>query len=243
MSNLVTIGEMLMDFREPIDCKETNLYSASVGGSPANVSVQAAKLGTSSSFIGKVGNDHFGKLMKKTLSEYGVSTENLILDSKFLTALAFVNIQDRRRQFTFYRKNCADTQLQFSEVDTSVIDDCKIFHFGSISLTDEPSKSTTIKAVEYAKNSGKIISYDPNWRPNLWASKGEAIEIMQCLLEKVDIIKVSEDELQMLTDCDKLVRGISKLLEFGIKIVVVTQGAKGCIVAGNGEIACMPTYD
>lgn len=240
---IVSIGEMLIDFTSSVDSDGEIIYRRNAGGAPANVAVMASKLGVPSAFIGKVGKDMFGKYLKNVLTDNGVNTDGLILDNKYCTTLAFVGKDENGdRDFVFYRKDGADTQLTYKEVRLKLIDNCKIVHFGSLMLTNEPSRSAALLAVEYAKHQGKIISYDPNWRENLWESKTEAINAMQSVLKMVDIIKVSENELQIVTDCGNMIPAIAKLFNAGIKIVCITQGAKGCIIATKQGIERFSTY-
>ena len=243
MADILAIGELLIDFTAITEKNGDIYYKQNAGGAPANVVCMAAKLGASTGFIGKIGKDMFGNYLKGILEERKVDTRGLILDKDFSTTLAFVkNGSHGERDFVFYRKNSADLNMKFSEVNLKLIDECKIFHFGALSLTAEPSKSATINAVEYAKAKGKIISYDPNWRPILWQSKEQAVQAMKNVLRYVDIIKVSEEELQIITDCGNLLPAIAKLLNMGIKIVCITQGAKGCIIATKSSVELYPAY-
>lgn len=243
MADILAIGELLIDFTAITEKNGDIYYKQNAGGAPANVVCMAAKLGASTGFIGKIGKDMFGNYLKDILEERKVDTRGLILDKDFSTTLAFIkNGSHGERDFVFYRKNSADLNMKFSEVNLKLIDECKIFHFGALSLTAEPSKSATINAVEYAKAKGKIISYDPNWRPILWQSKEQAVQAMKNVLRYVDIIKVSEEELQIITDCGNLLPAIAKLLNMGIKIVCITQGAKGCIIATKSSVELYPAY-
>lgn len=243
MADILAIGELLIDFTAITEKNGDIYYKQNAGGAPANVVCMAAKLGASTGFIGKIGKDMFGNYLKGILEERNVDTRGLILDKDFSTTLAFVkNGSHGERDFVFYRRNSADLNMKFSEVNLKLIDECKIFHFGALSLTAEPSKSATINAVEYAKAKGKIISYDPNWRPILWQSKEQAVQAMKNVLRYVDIIKVSEEELQIITDCGNLLPAIAKLLNMGIKIVCITQGAKGCIIATKSSVELYPAY-
>ena len=243
MADILAIGELLIDFTAITEKNGDIYYKQNAGGAPANVVCMAAKLGASTGFIGKIGKDMFGNYLKGILEERKVDTRGLILDKDFSTTLAFVkNGSHGERDFVFYRRNSADLNMKFSEVNLKLIDECKIFHFGALSLTAEPSKSATINAVEYAKAKGKIISYDPNWRPILWQSKEQAVQAMKNVLRYVDIIKVSEEELQIITDCGNLLPAIAKLLNMGIKIVCITQGAKGCIIATKSSVELYPAY-
>ena len=243
MADILAIGELLIDFTAITEKNGDIYYKQNAGGAPANVVCMAAKLVASTGFIGKIGKDMFGNYLKGILEERKVDTRGLILDKDFSTTLAFVkNGSHGERDFVFYRRNSADLNMKFSEVNLKLIDECKIFHFGALSLTAEPSKSATINAVEYAKAKGKIISYDPNWRPILWQSKEQAVQAMKNVLRYVDIIKVSEEELQIITDCGNLLPAIAKLLNMGIKIVCITQGAKGCIIATKSSVELYPAY-
>ncbi|MGN0642702.1 MAG: carbohydrate kinase [Huintestinicola sp.] len=244
MYDIVSMGELLVDFT----CLESSgqpTYSQNAGGAPANVACMAAKLGAKTAFIGKIGKDMFGDYLRRVLEENSVDTTGLISDSRFSTTLAFVrNDEDGERDFMFYRnsKLSADLNLAYSDIDLKLIDECKILHFGALSLTAEPSKSATINAVEYAKQNGKLISYDPNWRPALWSSRAEAEKAMRSVVRYADIVKVSEAELQIITDCGNLIPAVAKLLSSGVKIVCITQGAKGCIIASKKGIERYPSY-
>lgn len=242
MSDIISIGEMLVDFTAVTAENGDIYYKQNPGGAPANVAVMAAKAGASSGFIGKLGKDMFGLFLKETLEKENVDTRGVILDPNFSTTLAFVRKTEENRSFIFYRKNSADTNLNFNEVNLKLIDECSIVHFGSLMLTGEPSKSATVNTVEYAKQQGKIITYDPNWREKLWESTELAVKEMRSVLRYVDIIKVSEAELQILTDCANLLPAIAKLLNSGIRVVCITQGAKGCIIATKHGIERFPAF-
>ncbi len=232
MADIVSIGEMLIDFTSKPSENGEVIYKQNAGGAPANVAVMAAKLGVKTAFIGKIGNDFFGKYLRGVLAENNVDTNGLAVDRENSTTLAFVNHDENgERNFVFYRKKTADTNLLKSDIRYRIIDGAKIVHFGSLMLTNEPSKSSVIDAIIYAKNAGKVITYDPNFRESLWNSKEEAVETMQSVLPYVDIIKVSESELQILTECGNLLPAIAKLLNLGVKIICITQGAKGSIIA------------
>ncbi len=243
MPEIISIGEVLVDFTKSTLDSGDIIYKQNAGGAPANVAVMASKLGTSTGFIGKVGRDTFGKYLKDVLKENKVNTDGLITDSGYTTTLAFVDKnEDGKREYVFYRNNAADANLKYSEVKKKLIDDCKILHFGSLMLTHEPSKSAAILSVEYAKQNGKIISYDPNWREQLWNSKEDAMKAMQSVLKMVDIVKVSEEELQILTDSGNMITSIAKLLGYGVKIICITQGAKGCIIATKQGIESVRAF-
>lgn len=241
--SIISIGEMLVDFTEQMNENGDVLFKQNPGGAPANVAVMASKLGVEAGFIGKIGKDMFGNYLKKTLEDNNVNTQGLIVDKDNATTLAFVhNNEDNEREFVFYRNNSADLNLNFKEIKLSLIDNCKLVHFGALLLTSEPSKSAVINTIEYAKQNGKIISYDPNWREHLWKSKDTAVRAMRSVLRYVDIIKVSELELQIITDSGNLIPAVASLFKDGVKIVLITQGAKGCIVATRHGIERFPTY-
>lgn len=242
MADIIALGELLIDFT-PVE-GESLRYQQNAGGAPANVVVQASLLGADCGFIGRVGEDAFGHFLEKNLIDYNVNVSGLSFDTHFATTLAFVELYENGRHgFSFYRNPGADSMLKYEDIPEEMIDNCKILHFGSLSLTAEPSRSAVIKAIQYAKSKGKLLSYDPNYREQLWTSKKDAVSAMRSALEYCDIIKVSEEELQLLTGCDILIQGIASLLRQGIKIVVVTQGARGCVVSFKNGLERLPTYD
>ena len=165
--DIVALGELLIDFTEAGHSQGgRKLFEQNPGGAPANLLTVASHFGYRTSFIGKVGNDMHGKFLKKTLQTEGINTDAIVEDPDYFTTLAFVEIgENGERNFSFARKPGADTQLKKEELDQTLISGCRIFHFGSLSLTDEPAESTTIEAVKMAKAAGALISYDPNYRP------------------------------------------------------------------------------
>jgi len=231
--DLVALGETLIDFTPG---STPNTFTANPGGAPANVLVMAAKAGCPSAFIGKVGDDQFGNFLVDTLAENGVET-GAMRRSSVHTTLAFVHLTaDGDRSFTFCRNHSADTLLEPEELDRALLSGCKVFHFGSLSFTDEPARSAALEAVKVAKAAGAKISYDPNWRPALWSDVDFAKEMMALPLKDVDIIKLSDNEVPLLTPFEDEVRGSDWLFEQGMELVVVTMGAKGCYYkTGNGS--------
>ena len=241
MFDVVALGELLIDFTPAgVSSAKNILFERNPGGAPANVLVALSKLGGSGAFIGKVGNDQFGYFLKDVLNTNGINTDGLKFSNEVNTTLAFVNLDEHGdRSFSFYRKPGADIMLKEEEVDLDLIKNSKIFHFGSISMTNEPAKGSTLKAAKYAKQNGIIISYDPNWRPPLWASNKEAKEAMYLGLHYADILKISEEELVFLTGITDLDYGSNILYKKGIKLIVITLGANGCFYrfcAGTGHI-------
>ncbi|MGN0553129.1 MAG: carbohydrate kinase [Oscillospiraceae bacterium] len=232
MADIVAIGEILVDLTQKISETGEITYTQNAGGASANVAVMAAKLGVPAGFIGKVGKDMFGRYIKNVLEENKVSTKGLILDDNYATPLAFVSKnEDGEREYYFVRKEGNDSALSYSEINKKLIDNCKIFHFGSRLLTSEPSRSAVMLCAEYAKNHGKIISFDPKFRRSQWESQDDAVRTIQSALKLVDILKVSEDELQLVSGFGNMATAIARLIGLGVKIICITQGAKGCIVA------------
>lgn len=244
MPDILTTGELLIDFT-PVKAEGcTGALCPNPGGAPANVAVQLSRLGISTGFIGKVGKDNFGITLRKCLEQNHVDTENLIEDDDFRTTLAFVQLDENGdRSFTFYRNPGADTQLRSEEINMEPIKKCSILHFGSLSLTTEPGKTTTLELVKAAKAMGKCISYDPNWRPALWKSETEGIAAMKLGLELCDILKISQEELALLTETDSIREGTKKLHDLGIILIIVTLGPAGCVFSYNGELNHQPTFD
>lgn len=244
MPDILTTGELLIDFT-PVKAEGcTGALCPNPGGAPANVAVQLTRLGVSAGFIGKVGKDNFGITLRKCLEQNHVDTANLVEDDDFRTTLAFVQLDENGdRSFTFYRNPGADTQLRTEEINMEPVKDCKILHFGSLSLTTEPGKTTTLNLVKEARAMGKCISYDPNWRPALWKSETEGIAAMKLGLELCDILKISQEELALLTGTDSIREGTQKLHEMGIILIIVTLGPAGCVFSSGGELVHQPTYD
>ena len=243
--DVVALGELLIDFT-PMGRSASGgaLFEQNPGGAPANVLVALARLGGRGAFIGKVGNDQFGTFLKQVLETHGVETHGLRFTSSASTTLAFVHL-DRQgnRSFSFCRKPGADTLLEPGEVNLSLIERGGIFHFGSLSLTHEPARTATMHAVRHAKKFGKIISYDPNWRPPLWESAAAAKEGMKAGLAYCDILKISDAELEFLTGETDVPRATDRLLDLGIKIILATLGPKGCYFrcgTGSGHIPSYP---
>ena len=230
MFDITTVGEILIDLTQTgISDKGIPIYNANPGGAPANVAVAASKLGAKTAFIGKVGNDSFGRFLCDTLQKYDVSTDGVITDKIANTTLAVVSVNENgERSFAFYRKNNADTLLSENEIIDLQLRNTHILHFGSVSLTAEPSRTATISAVKRAKSFGALISYDPNYRESLWSSLDEAVEQMKKPLDLVDILKVSDEELPLISGKTDVKDGAKYLCDkYNIKLVLVTLGAKG----------------
>lgn len=227
MYDIVGLGELLIDFT-PVKIDGLTFFKENPGGAPCNYLTIAQNLGSKTAFIGKVGNDSFGKMLKSTLEENEISTEGLVMSDEYNTTLAFVHLDDEGdRSFSFYRKNCADVMLSYEDVDLSLIDNTKVFHFGSLSFTDEPIRSTTFKILDYCLDKNIIISYDPNYRPSLWDSEENAVNSIKMGLKYADILKLSEEEALLITGSSDPLEACRTLEKYDIKMIFITLGDKG----------------
>ncbi len=219
MKDLVTIGEILIDLTYSGRDKGVPVYTANPGGAPANVAVAAARLGADAAFIGKVGRDYYGDFLRAP------------------TTLAVVSVSETgERSFSFYRRNCADTLLSSEEISTELLGNSRFLHFGSVSLTDDPARTATLFAAQKAKELGAVVTYDPNYRANLWNSEEEAVERMKSVLGFVDILKISDEELPLLTGTDDPVEGTRQLSDtYGISLILLTLGPDGAFYRRGEE--------
>ena len=239
--DVVALGELLIDFTDNGLSNQGNpIFEANPGGAPCNVLSELTKLGRKTAFIGKVGNDGLGQMLKNVLDEVGIDNSQLKMDEEVHTTLAFVlKKADGDRDFAFYRKPGADINLTSEEIDEDVIKDAKIFHFGSLSLTDEPARSATIKALDLAIKHEAIISFDPNLREPLWNSLDEAKEEIAYGLSKCDFLKISDNEIVWFTGKDDYDEGIELLKEKypNIKMIALSLGKDGSrLYWSNGRI-------
>ena len=232
MYDVVALGELLIDFAsQGVDAAGYPTLAANPGGAPGNFLAALNAYGKKTAFLGKVGNDTFGHLLLKTLKGAGIETKGIVVDDAVFTTLAFVTFDESGdRSFSFARKPGADTRLTWEEIDKSLIGEAKVFHFGTLSLTDEPVRSATRKAVAYAKEQGKLITCDPNLRMPLWRSPEEAKAQMLWSLQQADVVKISDNEVEFLWNCTPE-EGADKLLhEFGVSLAMVTLGPDGCLL-------------
>ena len=230
MIDVVALGELLIDFATvSTDADGYPAMAAHPGGAPANFLAALTRFGANTALIGKVGSDTFGKLLLNTLKKAGIETRGMAVTDEVFTTLAFVTFDAHGdRDFAFARKPGADTCLSYEEIDLSLIDEAKVFHFGTLSLTHEPARSATYKAVAYAKSKGKLITYDPNLRKPLWDDLEEARKQLLWGLEQADVVKISDEEVEFLFGLNPE-EGAKHILEhFGVKLVFVTCGAEGC---------------
>ena len=228
--DVVALGELLIDFTcVSADADGYPTMAAHPGGAPANFLAAVTKFGGKTALLGKVGTDTFGRLLTGTLEQAGIETRGIVASSDVFTTLAFVTLDAHGdREFAFSRKPGADTQLRFSELELPLIDDAKAFHFGTLSLTDEPARATTYRAVAYAKERGKLITFDPNLRKPLWKDLDTAKEQMLWGLSQADVVKISDEEIEFLFGLSPQ-EGAKKILsEYGVKLVFATCGADGC---------------
>lgn len=243
--DIVTLGELLIDFT---GCGRSEagqrLFEQNPGGATANVVTAAARFGLKTAFIGKIGRDMHGEYLKQTLAEADIDTKGLVMSGDVFTTLAFVALEPNgERRFSFARKPGADTCLTWDEVDQSLLANTRIFHIGSLSLTDEPARSATLNAIAFAKKAGALISYDPNYRASLWPDKDTASQMIRSVLPYVDIMKLSDEETELLTGQAQPEAAAAALLSGGVQCAVVTLGKKGALVAANQLFQVAEGYD
>lgn len=232
MPDVVTLGEALIDFVPTVSgvtLTEAPAFQKAPGGAPANVAAGLAKLGVACAFLGKVGDDPFGHFLEETLVQTGVDARGMVFSHEARTALAFVSLHaDGEREFMFYRHPSADMLYIPEEVAIDLINNARIFHFGSISLISEPSRSATLTALDAAKTSGVLISYDPNLRLALWPHAAAAKQGMLSVWERANLIKVSEEELEFLTGLVDIDAAVNTLWHPQLRLMIVTLGKSGC---------------
>lgn len=244
MAKLVSIGEILIDLTQ-VGVTELGIpqFVANPGGAPANAAVAAAKLGADAGFIGCVGRDAFGAFLRSTLVSQGVDTAGLVETDQAPTTLAVVSVDSTgERSFHFYRKPGADICLEEAMLDKSLLDSARILHFGSVSLTADPSRAATMAAVRYAKVRGALITYDPNYRANLWQDEETAVEAIRRPLPLVDVLKISDEETALLSGFSDPEEAAEALEAQGIPLVLVTLGADGVLYRFRGKTGRMPGF-
>ena len=237
--DVTALGELLVDFTMNGQSEQGNqIFEACPGGAPCNVLALLQKMGKKTAFIGKVGNDQFGKMLKATIEEAGIDTSSLVFDNKVNTTLAFVHtFENGDRDFSFYRNPGADMMLTADEVDLSLVRNAKIFHFGSLSMTDKICENATKHAIAAAKEAGVLISFDPNLRKPLWKSMDDAKEKISWGLSQCDILKISDDEIEFMTGEKDIKTGVKKLIdEYHIPFICATMGKNGSMAFFDGHI-------
>ncbi|MBQ3099873.1 MAG: carbohydrate kinase [Clostridia bacterium] len=243
--DVCALGEVLIDFT-PAGTSEKGmpLFESNPGGAPANVLAAVNKLGGRSAFIGKIGDDAHGRFLADSMKKSNIDLAGLRIDREIPTTLAFVSLDEKGdRSFSFYRKPGADLMLRSAEVDECLLCDCKIFHFGSVSLTGDPARTATLESAKKAGEAGALVSYDPNYRPLLWDDESTAVAEMKKGFELADIIKVSDYELVLLTGETDLDKGAEILLGYGASLVLISMGPGGSYIANKTASAKLATYD
>lgn len=244
--DVVALGELLIDFTENGLSEQGNpLLEANPGGAPCNVLSMLQKLGDKTAFIGKVGNDGFGHLLTKAVQEQGIDTTGLVYDNDVHTTLALVlKKENGDRDFAFYRNPGADMNLKEEEVNESLIASSSIFHFGTLSLTDESVKKATQKAVKVAKENGLTITFDPNLREPLWKSLEEAHEQVAWGLQQADVVKISDNEITWFTGMDNYDEGIAFLQKEypNLKLICLSMGGDGSKVVYRDIHVAYPAF-
>ena len=228
--DVVALGELLIDFTENgLSSQGNPLMEANPGGAPCNVLAMLNKLGKKTAFIGKVGRDQFGTMLKTVVEESGTDVTNLMMDDEVHTTLAFVHtFPDGDREFSFYRNPGADMMLKKEEVDPEIIKAAKIFHFGTLSSTHPEVREATRHAIDVAKENGLLVSFDPNLREPLWDSLEDARKEIEYGLGKCDILKISDNEMEFMTGTDDYNKGVEMLREsYDIPLIFVTLGKEG----------------
>lgn len=241
--DVVALGELLIDFTENGTSAQGNpLFEANPGGAPCNVLSMLARLGHRVSFIGKVGKDMFGKQLEDAIAEVGIDTSGLLKDDQVPTTLAFVHtLEGGDRDFSFYRKPGADMMLSVEDLKEEMIKDCRIFHFGTLSMTAEGCREATKKAIEIAREAGAIISFDPNLREPLWDCLENAKEQAAYGISKCDVLKISDNEIQWFTGEEDYEAGVRFLQErYDVKLILVSLGREGSMAYSGNNKAVVP---
>lgn len=241
------VGECLVDVLASVDDKTSSMRMiGNAGGAPANVMAGMARLGLNTAFIGKLGDDCFGHFLSDSLSATGIDTSAVVMSSDYPTTLAIVSLDCKGdRSFSFYREKTADVMLDWDDIDRSVIENSKIFHFGSVSLTAEPSRSATLKAAEFARASGVSVSFDVNLRPALWKNAAPPLPIIEKALHLTDYLKVSEEELAFISGEDTAhmeSAALSLYHKYGFVFLIVTLGEKGSFCIHDGNVFRAPAF-
>ena len=237
--DVVTLGELLIDFTNNGTSSQGNpMFEANPGGAVPNVISMLQRLGHETAFLGKVGDDFFGHLLYDALTEQGINATGLKFDKEIHTTLALVATKpDGDRDFSFYRNPGADMMLGKEEVNADIIKSARVFHYGSLSMTDEPCESATKFAIDTAKEAGLILTFDPNLRPTLWHSMEQAKEIISYGFTKCDVLKISDDEIEFMTGETDIEKGVNKILDkYPIKLVCATMGKAGSKAFWNGMV-------
>ena len=232
MPRALCLGELLIDFVSTtvdVTFAEAPEFAKAAGGATANVAVGLAKLGIDSGFIGKIGDEPFGDLLRQTLEQSSVDTTHLISEVGSRTTLAFIATRsDGAKDILFYRNPGADILLRPDEIDETYVQAAEVFHYGSCSLSHRPCRDATVRAIQYAKDSGAFISYDPNLRLMMWDAPEDAKHWIWEVMPYANVVKAADEEWEFITDTPELESGSERLLETGVELVIVTLGEHGC---------------
>ncbi|MFC4891641.1 carbohydrate kinase [Pseudofrancisella aestuarii] len=243
MYDLIAVGELLIDIYQQLD--GSFIYKA--GGAPCNALVMATNMGCKTAFIGKVGNDSFGKFLIKTIGSKGIDTKGVILSDDYNTTLAFVTLDEKNdRSFIFYRTQTADVMLEKADIDYSIINQTKVLCFGSLSFTTDPTKSTTLDILETAKKHNKLIAYDVNYRPTLWKGSEESnIKELELGFNYATILKMSEEEVYLLFKSNNYEQVAKKIFKkyTNIKLVLISLGEEGAFFATQDFCGYVPAFE
>jgi fructokinase len=238
MADVICVGELLVEFvsqADNVSLEDAPGFIKAPGGAPANVAVALQRLGLSSGFVSKVGDDPFGRYLRRALEQAGVDTRFLLVDAQARTTAVFVAVwDDGHKDLCFYRNPGADAMLRPTEIEDSLFDGARAFHYGSITFIEEPATSAQRKLIEMAQRRGLMISYDPNYRPTLWPSEARAREVIQEAFHYAHLAKVSWEEWEVATGHKDLDPGIQAVLDKGVELLLVSRGAEGAL-ATNGE--------
>ena len=244
--DVVALGELLIDFTDNgVSVQGNTLFEANPGGAPCNVLAMLRKLDKTCAFVGKVGNDIFGHMLRGVVTDAGINVDSLVMDDDVRTTLAIVKTYENGdRDFSFYRNPGADMMLREDELPLEMIENCRIFHFGTLSMTHEGVRVATLKAIEVAKANGALISFDPNLRPPLWKSLEEAREQIAVGLGLCDILKIADNEIEFMTGETDFDKGAAFLQARypNIKILNVTAGADGSYSYSCGHRVFVPSF-
>lgn len=245
LTDVAALGEILIDFTPAGERDGVPLMAQNPGGAPANVLAMAARLGSSTAFIGKVGQDSFGDYLEAILQKEGIDSHGLVR-GELPTTLAFVHVaSDGERSFTFYRNPGADSSLSPEELNWDIVTHTRVFHFGGVSLTHNPARAATTFAVRIARQAGSLITFDPNYRPALWKNEAKAVEVLTRASRLADVIKLSLEEMVFLTGTDHLELGTALIQEMsGAALIVVSLGERGAyyrLMEQTGQIPAFKT--
>jgi len=245
--SITCFGELLVDFfADPpgASLEEAAAFVPVPGGAPANVAVGVARLGQRSAFIGKVGDDAFGRKLARVLQENGVDTRGLRFDREARTTCVFIAQPTKEHQeFLFFRNPGADMMFDENDINFALLERTRIFHFGSLSLTADPIRRALWSMLKFLEKQGTLLSFDVNYRPTLWKSREDAFRVIWEILPRIDLLKVNEEELRLLTGKSDVEEGIQVFLQKGVKNVVVTLGREGAFFGnrqGVGRVAGFP---